>query len=490
MVLFLLPLSVLASGVVINEVLFDPADTDTGQELVEIYNSGNSAEDLSGWQLYPDGIGYFLFPQGFSLPAGGLATIHLRSSGVSTAVDLYHSSTTANNMGNVSGSAVLFSGEPRGEGTIKSFVQWGRAGETWETDAEKAGLWTKGTFVDLSSGFSEGGSIALKSDGVVSGGKDAWKIAASPTIGSKNNNDGGSSSSASSSSVSTSSTGSVSNQQNTNWASLFIPQIRAYAGEDKSAVVGSLVEFNGSAFGLKDEPLDNARFWWNFGDGEDKEGRSVWHIFRIPGDYTVGLHVSSGGYSASDYLKIKVLSNQLTVKEVISGESGFIKITNLSDMEIDIGGWLIKDSSGKSFQIPPRTKIGGRAEIALINSVTYLNLDTGIPSVRLFYPNSVLALEYVSVEKQIGVDKKVDIPGQNSASISRVLIGQSTSRVKDDSAVGPISTNYRDLDVKDVSGVLDRPDALGMSSSAKFLIVAFVLAVFAAFSYIFFKKRR
>ena len=55
--------------VVINEVLFDPTGSDTGLEWVELYNASDSAVNLSGWQLYPDGIGYFYFPEDFSVPA-------------------------------------------------------------------------------------------------------------------------------------------------------------------------------------------------------------------------------------------------------------------------------------------------------------------------------------------------------------------------------------------------------------------------------------
>ena len=58
---FLLPLQVFGAGVVINEVLFNPIGNDPGQEWIEVFNASDSVQNLNGWQLYPDGIGYFSF---------------------------------------------------------------------------------------------------------------------------------------------------------------------------------------------------------------------------------------------------------------------------------------------------------------------------------------------------------------------------------------------------------------------------------------------
>ncbi len=172
-----------------------------------------------------------------------------------------------------------------------------------------------------------------------------------------------------------------------------IPTISAYAGEDKKAAVGSLAELVGYAKGLNGEPLESARFWWNFGDGETKEGRAVSHIFQIPGKYTVGLHVSSGTYSASDYLAIYVSPNQIAIKSVVKGEGGYIKLVNSSDAEVDLGGWIMDD--GKiSFFIPPRTKLGVQAEAAFSNKITGLLKNADTKSVIIRYSNGTTALEW------------------------------------------------------------------------------------------------
>lgn len=198
-----------------------------------------------------------------------------------------------------------------------------------------------------------------------------------------------------------------------------IPTIKAYAGEDKIAIAGAEVEFFGQAIGTAGEPLDNARFWWNFGDGGDKEGRAVSHIFQIPGDYTVGLHISSGLFAGSDYALIKVIPNQISIAGVLLGESGYVSLKNKSDYLLDIGGWAFEDSGGKRFFIPAKTKIRAGAEISFSNSTTGILKNTSDSNILLFYPNGAIALKWekqplaekVKTTPEISVEK-IEMSGQ------------------------------------------------------------------------------
>lgn len=172
--------------------------------------------------------------------------------------------------------------------------------------------------------------------------------------------------------------------------------ISVFAGDDRMAIVGAPVDFNGSAKGLIGEPLTTARFWWNFGDGATKEGRVVDHVFFAPGRYTVGLHASSGEYAASDYLAVNVASNQIAVSEVVEGEDGFIRLRNAGAFEIDLGGWVVEEASTtRSFTIPPQTQIAGQSEVAFANRVTGLLRHTA-SSLTLRYPNLAVALQWAS----------------------------------------------------------------------------------------------
>lgn len=180
-IFFVRPVS---ASVVINEVFFDPLGSDTGLEKIELYNNSGASVSLGGWQLYPDGIGYFSFPAGFSLAPYSFVTAYLRIAGTDDAQNLYHISPAAN-MGNSSGSVALFTGEPRGKETIIDFVRYHKPGssekKTWESAADAAGLWSAGQFVDI-GGFQEGRSIALATDGMREGAS-SWIVVSSPTIG-------------------------------------------------------------------------------------------------------------------------------------------------------------------------------------------------------------------------------------------------------------------------------------------------------------------
>lgn len=173
----------------------------------------------------------------------------------------------------------------------------------------------------------------------------------------------------------------------------FQPTIKAYAGEDRTVVAGALTYFNASASDEKNEPFENARFWWNFGDGAAEEGRSVTHIFAATGAYIVGLHVSSGASSASDYLTVNVIPNKVAVIGVTTGAAGFVRLKNPSEYVVDISGWHMSDASGRTFTLLPHTKLNARSEIAFPNSITGL-LHDGDTVAVLYYPNGIRASDY------------------------------------------------------------------------------------------------
>lgn len=61
------------SQVVINEVLYDPADVTTRIEYIELHNAGVSSVDVSGWHL-EDAVD-FVFPAATTIPAGGFLCV-------------------------------------------------------------------------------------------------------------------------------------------------------------------------------------------------------------------------------------------------------------------------------------------------------------------------------------------------------------------------------------------------------------------------------
>ena len=79
----------------------------------------------------------------------------------------------------------------------------------------------------------------------------------------------------------------------------------ASAGPDQTALVGHVVQFNGSA---SDQDSDVLSFAWDFGDGKSAFGPTPHHAYLAAGTYTVTLTVSDGLSAASDALTVTVVA--------------------------------------------------------------------------------------------------------------------------------------------------------------------------------------
>ena len=208
------------------------------------------------------------------------------------------------------------------------------------------------------------------------------------------------------------------------------PTIQAFAGEDRIVLAGVEEDFVGEAIGLIREPIVGARFWWNFGDGETAEGKSVGHSYRAPGIYTVALAVSSGEYAASDYVVVRVIPNKITIAEVTAGEGGSVRIANPSGAGADIGGWIVEDDGGRRFFLPVHTIVGVGSEAAFANRVTGLMPDR---KVILRYPGGSAAAEWNAgmgrgTAEKIGAGSSRDASSSPSHPLAIGVLASSAAR--------------------------------------------------------------
>lgn len=169
-----------------------------------------------------------------------------------------------------------------------------------------------------------------------------------------------------------------------------LPKIKAYAGEDKTVVVGALSEFRGMGFGLNNEPMERARYLWNFGDGTSKEGQNIFHHYQYPGEYMVVLDVSSGQYASSDSFVVKVVPSEIFVSEIKTGINSFIELVNKSKEEINISNWRFRWGT-QTFTFPKGTFIRPASYLAISNSVSGIIIVQGKGIVELLYPGGFLA---------------------------------------------------------------------------------------------------
>lgn len=364
---FLLPLSVSAANIIFNEIAWmgmaprigETAGAASNNEWMELKNTSGDIVYLAGWKIIGEGgspnislsgsivpNGYFLLERStttfFTIPAD-LAYPYKDNALSNSGEHLYLKDPSGNIMDEINAT----SGWPAGDNSTKETMQ--RSGTSWITAPATP------------RGPNSGSSSDPASSALPSSAANVSPAATSSSL-----------------------SGGV----------VLMPpgRIKAFAGEDQTAGVGSEVIFSGSALGLKDEPLENVRFLWNFGDGEIQEGRTVSHIYQVPGTYTTGLYVASGLYTASDYARISVIPNLLRIADVIPGDEGYLKISNGGNADIDIGEWQMV-AGDKKFLVPTATKIAARSQMSFANRTTKL-LSAPVDRVAFFYPNGVLAFDW------------------------------------------------------------------------------------------------
>ncbi len=79
------PAEAAETDMVINEIMYNPADENAGGEFVEIYNQGGTTVNVSGWQLEDSAQVMFTLPAGTVIAAGGYLVFYEQEA----AIDFY-----------------------------------------------------------------------------------------------------------------------------------------------------------------------------------------------------------------------------------------------------------------------------------------------------------------------------------------------------------------------------------------------------------------
>ncbi len=382
---FLTLASTASAKIIFSEIMYDLEEgSDSGREWVEIFNSSTSAVSLLSWKFYEgeSNHGLVLEQGSESLGSGEYALIVSNPSKFlldwpQFSGTLFDSSFSLNNTGET---FVIRDSELVDIDSVTYTLEWGASGDGntlyYTGDFWSAGVPTPGT-----------GTLSAVQMG--------------------DNSDQGSGQETPPPVSPTSSAGNFTVEQ----------QIVALAGEDRVVTVGADSLFKGEALGIAGKKLENARYIWNFGDGTRKEGHSVLHYYRYPGDYVVTLDVSSGEYSASD--RINVSANVANV--IISrGTQEVITITNLDENELNLSWWKVAVGS-ESFMLPEHTIILPQHEIHLSSDITGLRPNDS-SAVILQYPNGV-AVEINSPEYSRPQFESVPIQSTPRTSSRESIVG-------------------------------------------------------------------
>lgn len=355
---FLLPLISHAS-VLISEIAWMGDDKSANHEWMELKNDGSTSLAINGWTLEAEDGQPKIILAG-TVSAGSFFLLERTNDESAPGVTADQIYTGA--LGNTGETLVL---KDAGGVEIDKIV----GGENWQTiggdNATKqtaqrtsSGGWITATGTPKAPNVSFGSAPNRNSDSSLS--------SLDKTSGQANS--------------------SVSSADNSPKPELPEPKIIAKAGEDKTLIGGADAIFSGLGYGYKKEPLENAVYVWNFGDGGIAKGQKVAHAYIYPGFYIASLNLSAGKDSASDYINITVLPNELKISAV---NSDFVKIKNGLGSRLDISNWIL-EHAGERFYFPEGTMIKEKTEVIIPNSISGL-LTESDAKVSLLYPNGKAA---------------------------------------------------------------------------------------------------
>ena len=163
------------ANIIISEVFYDAVGVDTGKEWIELYNDSDSAFDLTGYELNASSGNYYSFSN--NLEAKNCLVVCWNSEGTDNQNNLYTGTSDFSNMGNTAGWTALFNDSTHSSSTIVDYLEYGAAGNTWESAASSAGIWMAGDFIP---NVAEGHSIEYLGIGDTS---LSWRGQPNPTPG-------------------------------------------------------------------------------------------------------------------------------------------------------------------------------------------------------------------------------------------------------------------------------------------------------------------
>ena len=341
------------------EVMYDPAGTDTGREWIEIHNTGSAPVDVSAMKLSEEGVQHVLKASALGSVSTGLLDAGqygvIADDPAKFLVDwstysgpLFDSSFSLKN----TGEPIVLRSKDFDEDSLVFDPTIGAAGDGNSLQRQ---ISAEGVMTWVVAVPTPGGGLSVADVSSTNGTSGTSSTTDSPPP-------------SATPAAETSSPVQVSAEMATPVVTKSIPvepQIFCKISGKSEVFAGVETAFSAQGLGLKKQPLQNARYVWNFGDGQTKEGQYVLHTYTQPGTYDVFLAAASDVYSASDRLKVTVRSPQLSVAH----SQEVLTILNQDTSSIDLFGLKLHQDGRNDFLFPEHSTLSGRAE---------MNIDTSL----------------------------------------------------------------------------------------------------------------
>lgn len=360
------------ANVLINEIAWMGGTQSVGgasDEWIELYNPDATTVDLSGWAILADDGSPSISLSG-SIGAGAYVLIERTDDNAVPNVSADIITTFGNGLSNGGETLRLKNAEGTDVNVVVGGADWANIGgnnTTKETAQRTNNSWVTGASTPRAENVAQEGEVLGATSNTptpVAGSASTPSPAIQATV-----------------SKSTSPSGLYPRKN-----------IVVEAGEDRRVFTGFPATFNGSSTGLYNEPLDRATYRWNFGDGATSDERIVTHVYQFKGEYVVTLEVFWSSYHMSDRLSVTVLDPDVIIGKVVTGESGYIELINLTDREVDLSGWkLTGGTSHVSFLFPANSIVLPKKKFTLPNRTSGIVENNA--RIVLAYPHGGVASE-------------------------------------------------------------------------------------------------
>lgn len=359
--------------IVINEIMYDLEGTDTDREWIEIYNDGNETIDLSTYKLFESSTnhGLTLGEGDKNIPANGYAILSSNKTKFKTDY-------------------------PNFNGTIFD--------TSFSLNNDGEALSIKDANLNVVDNYTYSSSLGANGDGKsLQKINNVWKTGM-PTPGALNQSDNISENT----NTTTGGGGAPALSSSTQTPKIIEVPIKTNIFSKEVGFVGVPLSFNANTTGRFKEKLYNGRYFWNFGDGDFKEvkltdSKEFTHTFFYPGEYNVSLFYYSDIYADNpesvDDITIKIVGAELIISEVGNQNDFFIKITNNTSYDANIGGWILQ-SGEKRFVFPKNTIVFSKKDLIIspkISQFVFSDRD----NLKLLNSNWEVISDYFLLQKQI-----------------------------------------------------------------------------------------
>lgn len=364
------------ANVIINEVQLSP----TEERFIELYNSGNSAVDLTGWYIQRKTASGSNFGSLVSKTYFEGKNIKSRGYFLISKTELGNSNIINNNLTLTESNAIQLKNSSQ---ELIDKVGWGDVGDCGSVCAPNP---TAGKSIQRTS--SGNWIITLHTPGASN--LDTNDDADDESDTSDNDDD------------STSSSSSLSSTEK-----VLLPlKITTKIISPKTIVAGIPFSLGSLTTTNRGETYAVGKWVWNFGDGSAKEvGESepFEYSYEYPGEYALTLSYFDSYLNKTpdvvDKITVKVVPAEVYISSVGNIADPYIEIENKSSYEIILSNWIVTAGS-HYFIIPEGTTLLSNKKIKLSPKITgFVGSDIGF--VTITDPNKEITATYPSQTKKL-----------------------------------------------------------------------------------------